>query len=97
MSLNVEVRAEDALSGAGRGKNGQGKIFYNNLGHNEATWTNPTFMKSVEGSVRWVMNLESGDATPNPAVSKAEDAKAKAVAPPLKEKNSEMSGTKPFT
>jgi type 1 glutamine amidotransferase len=65
---------------------GQGKMFYNNLGHNEATWTNPTFMKSVEGAVRWVMNLEPGDATPNPEVSKAEDAKAKAVAPPVKEK-----------
>ena len=65
---------------------GQGKMFYNNLGHNEATWTNKTFLKSVEGSVRWVMNLESGDAKPNPEVSKAEDAKAKAVAPPVKEK-----------
>lgn len=65
---------------------GEGKMFYNNLGHNEATWTNKTFLKSVDGAVRWVMNLETGDATPNPEVSKAEDAKAKAVAPPVKEK-----------
>jgi uncharacterized protein len=59
---------------------GQGKVFYTNLGHNETTWTNPTFLKSVEHAVRWVRNLEPGDATPNPEVSKAEDEKAKAAA-----------------
>jgi type 1 glutamine amidotransferase len=59
---------------------GHGKVFYTNLGHNETTWTNQTFLKSVEGGVRWVLGLESGDATPNPEVSKAEEAKAKAAA-----------------
>ncbi len=65
---------------------GQGKMFYNNLGHNPETWANPIFMKSVEGAVRWVMNLEPGDATPNPEVSAAEEAKAKAAAPAKEEK-----------
>lgn len=60
---------------------GEGKMFYTNLGHNEATWTNPTFLKSIEGAVRWVAGIETGDATPNPEVSKAEEAKAKAAAP----------------
>ncbi len=55
---------------------GQGKVFYTNLGHNETTWTNKTFLKSVEGAVRWIRGLESGDATPNPQVSKAEELKA---------------------
>jgi type 1 glutamine amidotransferase len=59
---------------------GQGKVFYTNLGHNETTWTNKTFLKSVEGAVRWIRGLESGDATPNPQVSKAEEAKARAAA-----------------
>jgi type 1 glutamine amidotransferase len=59
---------------------GQGKVFYTNLGHNEATWTNKTFLKSVEGAVRWIRGLESGDATPNPEVSKAEEVKARAAA-----------------
>jgi type 1 glutamine amidotransferase len=59
---------------------GQGKVFYTNLGHNETTWTNKTFLKSVEGAVRWIRGLESGDATPNPEVTKAEEAKAKAAA-----------------
>jgi uncharacterized protein len=59
---------------------GQGKVFYTNLGHNEATWTNKTFLKSVEGAVRWIRGLESGDATPNPQVSQAEEVKARAAA-----------------
>jgi type 1 glutamine amidotransferase len=59
---------------------GQGKVFYTNLGHNETTWTNKTFLKSVEGAVRWIRGLESGDATPNPEITKTEEAKAKAAA-----------------
>ncbi len=59
---------------------GDGKLFYTNLGHNNQTWTNKTFLKSTEGAVRWILNLEKGDATPNPEVSQAEDEKAKAAA-----------------
>ena len=59
---------------------GQGKVFYTNLGHNETTWTDKRFLASVEGGIRWVLNLEKGDATPNPDVSKAEDQKSKAAA-----------------
>ncbi len=55
---------------------GEGKIYYNNLGHNEETWTNKTFLKSTEGAIRWIMNLESADVTPNPELSKSEEAKA---------------------
>jgi len=56
---------------------GDGKVFYTNLGHNPATWTNSTFLKSTEGAVRWIMNLEEGDATPNPDVSQAQEDKAR--------------------
>ena len=59
---------------------GDGKIFYSNLGHNNKTWTNKTFLKSTEGAVRWILNMEKGDATPNPEVSARETAKAKAAA-----------------
>jgi len=52
---------------------GKGKVFYTNLGHNEATWRNPTFLKSIEGAVRWELGLESGDATPKPEVAKYEE------------------------
>ncbi|GAB4152192.1 MAG: hypothetical protein Tsb009_27960 [Planctomycetaceae bacterium] len=59
---------------------GDGKIFYTNLGHNAKTWTDKRFLKSTEGAIRWILNLEKGDATPNPEVSAAQDAKAKADA-----------------
>ena len=56
---------------------GHGRVFYTNLGHNPETWANPTFVKSMEGGVRWVMGLEQGDATPNPELSAAQEEKAK--------------------
>ena len=56
---------------------GEGKIFYNNLGHNDQTWTNPAFLKSTENAVRWVLNLEEGDATPNPELSQQQELAAK--------------------
>ena len=59
---------------------GQGKIYVNNLGHNEGTWTNKKFLDSTEGAVRWVMNLQEGDASPNPDVSAAEETKARSAA-----------------
>lgn len=56
---------------------GDGKIFYTNLGHNEATWTDDRFLDSVTAAVRWIKNLEEADVTPNPDVSAAQEAKAK--------------------
>lgn len=51
---------------------GDGKIFMNNLGHNETTWTDPRFLKSTENAIRWILNLEPGELAPNPAVSARE-------------------------
>ena len=59
---------------------GAGRMFYTNLGHNPATWTNPKFIASVTGGMRWVMGLEEADVRPNPDVSKAQEEKAKADA-----------------
>ncbi len=56
---------------------GEGRVFYNNLGHNPETWTNPLFLKSTEAGIRWCLGLIDGDATPNPEVSQAQEAKAK--------------------
>lgn len=56
---------------------GEGKLYYNNLGHNEATWKNPVFLDSLIGAVKWITNQEAGDATPNPQLSAAQEEKAK--------------------
>lgn len=55
---------------------GEGRVFYNNLGHNPSTWTNPMFLQSTEAGIRWTLGLIDGDATPNPDVSAAQEAKA---------------------
>ena len=58
---------------------GDGRIHYNNLGHNNGTWTNKPFLDSTEAAIRWTAGLSDGDATPNPKVSAAEEEKAKAA------------------
>ncbi|MFM9966645.1 MAG: ThuA domain-containing protein [Planctomycetaceae bacterium] len=50
---------------------GDGKIFFNNLGHNESTWTDKRFLDSTESAIRWILNEVPGDTKPNPDVSKA--------------------------
>ncbi|NND99743.1 MAG: ThuA domain-containing protein [Pirellulaceae bacterium] len=52
---------------------GQGRMFYNNLGHREETWQDQRFLDSIVAAVRWVTGEIDGDATPNPEVSKAYD------------------------
>jgi hypothetical protein len=58
---------------------GDGKAFHMSLGHNEHVWENERYMQSMLGGIKWILGLEKGDATPNPELSKAEEAKAKAV------------------
>ncbi len=60
---------------------GDGKLYYNNLGHNAETWTNPAFLESVVAAVEWIQGSVEADATPNPELSAEEEAKAKAAAP----------------
>lgn len=59
---------------------GEGKAMHMSLGHNEAVWENPTYMESMLNGVKWILGQAEGDATPNPDVSAAEYAKAKAAA-----------------
>ena len=58
---------------------GQGRAMHMSLGHREDVWSNPKYQESLLGGVRWLLGREAGDATPNPELSEAEDAKAKAV------------------
>lgn len=57
---------------------GQGKVFYISLGHDESVWANPKYQACLLGAIKWELNLEPGDATPNPEYSKAQEEKAKA-------------------
>jgi uncharacterized protein len=57
---------------------GDGRVLHMSLGHREDVWTNDKYMQSLLGGIKWIMGLEPGDATPNPDVSSAQEAKAKA-------------------
>ncbi len=56
---------------------GAGRVYVNNLGHNETTWTDKRFLKSIEDGVRWVTGELEGSATPNPELSAKLEEKAK--------------------
>ena len=56
---------------------GGGKVFYISLGHREDVWTNERYRASLLGGIRWILGQEQGDATPNPDLSSAQEAKAK--------------------
>lgn len=55
---------------------GEGKLYYNNLGHNESSWTNPAYLDSITQAVHWMRGDIEVDATPNPDVSKAMEEKS---------------------
>jgi len=57
---------------------GDGKVMHMSLGHREDVWTNEKYRQSLLGGIKWMLGLEEGDATPNPEVSSAQEAKAKA-------------------
>ncbi|KKK54296.1 hypothetical protein LCGC14_3086160, partial [marine sediment metagenome] len=57
---------------------GDGKVLHMSLGHREDVWTNEKYQQSLLGGIKWMLGLEPGDATPNPELSSAQEAKAKA-------------------
>ena len=57
-------------------KVGEGKLYYNNLGHNETSWVNPAYLDSITQAVHWLRGDIEIDATPNPDVSKAQEEKS---------------------
>lgn len=65
-------------------EHGKGRLFYTNLGHNEGTWTNPTFLEHAHQGIRWALRLEEGNATPNPELQAKLQEEAKAAAEPAK-------------
>ncbi|MFV0445086.1 MAG: ThuA domain-containing protein [Planctomycetaceae bacterium] len=48
---------------------GPGKIYVNNLGHNETSWTNEAYLKSITTAVKWIRGDIEASAVPNPEVS----------------------------
>src|SRR5262249_7371147 len=49
---------------------GKGRVFYTSLGHRPEVWKDERFQKHVLGGLRYVMGLESADATPSGPLKK---------------------------
>lgn len=45
---------------------GEGRVYVNNLGHNEATWTDKRFLESIANGAKWVTGQVDGKSAPNP-------------------------------
>ncbi|HEX4128723.1 MAG TPA: ThuA domain-containing protein [Pirellulales bacterium] len=81
MSLNMAKTAKKAdyhVPVAWVKNYGDGRVMHMSLGHREDVWENPIYMASLLGGVKWILGMEPGDATPNPELSSAQEAKAKA-------------------
>jgi uncharacterized protein len=55
---------------------GEGKLYYNNLGHNETSWANKQYLDSITQAIRWMRGEIECDARPNPEVSRAFEEKS---------------------
>jgi type 1 glutamine amidotransferase len=58
---------------------GAGRVMHMSLGHREDVWSNPIYQESLLAGIGWLMKHEAGNATPNPELSAAEEAKARAA------------------
>lgn len=56
---------------------GEGKVYVNNLGHNESSWADERYLKSITNAVKWIRGEVSGESTPNPELSAAQEQLAK--------------------
>ena len=56
---------------------GKGRVFYTNLGHSEAAWSDRHFRAHLLGGIRWALKLDAGSAEPNPDAMAQEDIKAR--------------------
>ena len=56
---------------------GQGKVYVNNLGHNESSWQDQRFLDSITAATKWIRGDIDGESAPNPELSLAQEKAAK--------------------
>jgi type 1 glutamine amidotransferase len=59
---------------------GEGLIYYNNLGHNNQSWTNQAYLDSIAIAVEWIKGEVAAETAPNPELSAAQEELAASVA-----------------
>lgn len=51
---------------------GEGRVFYTNFGHNNATWQEPSYQQHLIAGIRWALGRADAPSEPNPEVQAAE-------------------------
>ncbi|MEZ6127267.1 MAG: ThuA domain-containing protein [Planctomycetaceae bacterium] len=59
---------------------GDGKVYVNNLGHNESSWQDQRYLKSITNAVKWMRGDIEAQSEPNPELSAAQEEIARAAA-----------------
>ncbi len=59
---------------------GAGRVYFNNLGHNETSWADQRYLKSITEAIRWIRGDIQIDAKPNPELSAQQEQTAKSAA-----------------
>lgn len=59
---------------------GEGLVYYNNLGHNNESWTNQAYLASITTAVKWVKGEVEAESAPNPRLSASQEKLAASVA-----------------
>lgn len=65
---------------------GEGRVYFNNLGHNETSWTDERYLTSITEAVKWIRGDLELNAQPNPELSAEQEKVAKAAADAAKAK-----------
>ncbi len=52
---------------------GEGRVYYNNLGHNNESWTNDAYLKSITAAVQWIRGDIECVSSPNPELSAVQE------------------------
>jgi type 1 glutamine amidotransferase len=59
---------------------GEGRVYFNNLGHNPSSWADERYLQSITAGVKWIRGEVEGASEPNPELSQAQEELAKSVA-----------------
>ncbi len=59
---------------------GEGLVYYNNLGHNNESWTNQAYLDSITTAVKWIKGEVDAESAPNPQLSAAQEKLAASIA-----------------
>ncbi len=77
---NCEVKRPSHVPVAWVKSWGEGRLYYNNMGHRPDTWQNKEFMQSMLAGILWAAGRTDGPTAPNPELSAQQELLAKKAA-----------------